>query len=182
LKKTGGINVLKVVLDKPEGTIRAEEVKKEQIVVAKFQRDRGLIGGPFKLHVYNGGRDSGKFGWFSFAGSRYTFHNPHESIAAAIKKVTDAGGQVFVLSSLRELADWIRDNADGGKFKVGAKVRITGNKSDHDFHVGDVGVIAGGKNPIGCGFKNGGLCDSGWLVEVNRRFWYVHESDMEVLS
>lgn len=66
------------------------------------------------------------------------------------------------------------------EFAVGVKVKIVGNKSDHGFEVGDTGAITGPAHPEGCLFKR--KAAPGWKVTCNGDFWYVYESDLEVLD
>ena len=95
----------KVVMDKPKDTIRPEEVTDKQIVVKSMCNILSLL-------VENG-YGSETYSWRTLG--YVLWRNPvaphYGSIRAAITDVLEAGDEVFVLSSLHELADWIRDNA-----------------------------------------------------------------------
>ena len=95
----------RVVIGNPAWTIGADEVTDDMIVVAKLSS--GRYGGYLeKLH-----RVGDRYYWVSLHDG-YCFWNyaGYGSRQGAILGVFNAG-EVFVLSDLSELADWIKENA-----------------------------------------------------------------------
>lgn len=94
----------RVVLGYPTWTIGADEVTDDMIVVAKLSSGGYLE----KLH-----RVGDRYYWVSLHdGHCFWNSDGYGSRQKAIGGVFDAG-EVFVLSDLSELADWIKENAGG---------------------------------------------------------------------
>jgi hypothetical protein len=101
--------VLKVVLDKPEGTIRAEEVKEDMIVVvaSEWQYTPPEL---FKLHRTK----DGKWRWEALGSSRKTACDSHlsDSFQEALKTKPHYATkwEIWAGRSLSELSSWIAAN------------------------------------------------------------------------
>jgi hypothetical protein len=96
--------MLKVVSDKPAGTIRPEEVGTDWIVVLK-----GHVSGKL-AQLKETACNSGRFYWADLRGAGWSNARcpVFDSIAAALHYAQDHNDEVRVLSSLSELADWIK--------------------------------------------------------------------------
>ena len=93
----------RVVEDKPVGTIRADEVKAEMLVVAKIDGE---------LYKLASEANPGQLVfWSDLDNGLYNYGGHFESVQDAIEEATKDRGEVFVLSDLNELADWIKENA-----------------------------------------------------------------------
>lgn len=68
------------------------------------------------------------------------------------------------------------------KFKAGDKVRIIGKDSDHDFKLGYIGVIATPLSVERVQLKSTGDDAPGYRVNGGDDYWWVHESDMEIVE
>jgi hypothetical protein len=98
--------MLKVVMDKPAGTIRPEEVGTDRIVVLK-----GHVSGKL-AQLKETACNSGRFYWADLRGAGWSNARcpVFDSIAAALHYAQDHNDEVHVLSSLSELWRWIKEN------------------------------------------------------------------------